>query len=84
MSILMNSGGSPHNYRKHVKILKNGHLGGSLEKYKTNVLGTLKIVKKLSTYCPGSLFWQYFDKIWTRPSAASQRGAAVKNMVKIL
>ena len=52
----MDSGGSPENYQKIIKISKTGHPGGPSENYQKNVLGKLKVIKKLSKYCPGKTF----------------------------
>ena len=56
MPILRESGGSPENYQQIIKIFKIGYLGGPLENCQKIVLGRLKIVQKLSKYCPGTTF----------------------------
>ena len=46
--------------------------GGPSENCQTNVLGRLKIVNKLSKYCPRTIILQFVDKIWTERGEAAE------------
>ena len=75
MTFSMDSAESPVNYHKIVKITNIDHVGGPSENCQKNVFGRLRIVKRLSTYCPRTCFYyfltKYRPKEERRPKAAA-------------
>ena len=64
------------------KMKKIYHFGGPSENCQKHVLGRVNNVQKISTYCPGTTFWWYFDKTWTQKMCRRPRPYFYQNIIK--